>query len=162
MNEEAEKPDKLFNTKLAEVETLDDIDLEDYIEEEILDEEEAETVSGAADREDINQDEVKVEAGLEKASFYVMVPGDEGEVGRGGGSDHFVKIEPLTRHIFRSETVAAEAEAAREARAKVATIPYIWQFFYTGKIFGEENLHRKTPIFRHWQLLLHKITYFIA
>ena len=111
MNEEAEKPNKLLNTKLAEVETLDDIDLEDYIEEEILDEEEAETVSGAAD---INQDEVKVEAGLEKASFYVMVPGDEGEVGRGGGSDHFVKIEPLTRHIFRSETVAAEAEAEEQ------------------------------------------------
>ena len=72
------------------------------------------TVSGAADKKDTKQDEVKVEAGLEKASFYVMVPGDEGEVGRGGGSDHFVKIEPLTRHIFRSETVAAEAEAEEQ------------------------------------------------
>ena len=114
MNEEAERPNKLHNTTFAEVETLEDIDLEDYIEEEILDEEEAEAVSGAADKKDINQDEVKVEAGLEKASFYVMVPGDEGEVGRGGGSDHFVKIEPLTRHIFRSETVAAEAEAEEQ------------------------------------------------
>ena len=81
------------------------------------DEEEVEAVavSGAADTKDINQDEVKVEAGLEKASFYVMVPGDgEGGAGRGGGSDHFVKIEPLTRHIFRSETVAAEAEAEEQ------------------------------------------------
>ena len=27
-------------------------------------------------------------------------------------------------------------------------IPDICHFFYTGKIFGEKNLHRKTPIFR--------------
>ena len=29
----------------------------------------------------------------------------------------------------------------------VGYIPYICHFFYTGKIFGEKNLHRKTPIF---------------
>ena len=27
-------------------------------------------------------------------------------------------------------------------------IPDICNFFYTGKIFGEQNLHQKTPIFR--------------
>ena len=27
-------------------------------------------------------------------------------------------------------------------------IPHISHFFYKGKIFGEKNLHRKTPIFR--------------
>ena len=34
----------------------------------------------------------------------------------------------------------------------ILTIPHICKFFYTGKIFGEENLHRnlhsKLPIFR--------------
>ena len=36
---------------------------------------------------------------------------------------------------------------ARIANA-VQVIPNICHFFYTGKFFGEKNLHRKTPIFR--------------
>ena len=46
-----------------------------------------------------------------------------------------------------SKGVREEVKSPSEAICLSGTIPDICHFLYTGKIFGEYNLHRKTPIF---------------